>query len=450
MNENHYDVVIIGSGFRALTSAYLNLKKNKKVLIISKSRDLLGIMSPINWLGSKFDKGYQFFDGIDNQIKELLIDFVGKDILYDFGFGAGSLTNNKLKKGTALPYWPSYGVLFCLKEFIKHLNNYTKNITLKINSAKSHADLINLLPSDISKILYKEFEKKIGIDPSFLSFGAHISPQFHFRMSIFNDFFTNYLRKFFPYLNETLASSRHSLGMPCISLYPKNEYIGFAGEKMLEFLAKKKTSFIISENLKILNNSKENINIYCNGIYIKSKKIFIVTDLDDIPNFFEKKIFFESSLNYIPQLFYYFSTKNSKSNLQYVMGNTENNLINRANNLSLYGQKTENGEFVISAEVMRPIDDIIWKDPEKYLVNIWNEIKLMKLVSTKQNYNYFKIFPIKKTFPAHRINYSSNLNKLKEYVSQNYGKKIQFPGLEVYNNRVFFINKMMEAVNLNE
>ena len=30
--------------------------------------------------------------------------------------------------------------------------------------------------------------------------------------------------------------------------------------------------------------------------------------------------------------------------------------------------KKQNGEFVISAEVMRPIDDIIWKDPEKYLV----------------------------------------------------------------------------------
>ena len=69
--------------------------------------------------------------------------------------------------------------IILFKEFIKHLNNYTKNITLKINSAKSHADLINLLPSDISKILYKEFEKKIGIDPSFFSFGAHISPQFH-------------------------------------------------------------------------------------------------------------------------------------------------------------------------------------------------------------------------------------------------------------------------------
>ena len=69
MNENHYDVVIIGSGLEHRLSAYLNLKKNKKVLIISKSRDLLGIMSPINWLGSYLIKVINFLMVLITKLK---------------------------------------------------------------------------------------------------------------------------------------------------------------------------------------------------------------------------------------------------------------------------------------------------------------------------------------------------------------------------------------------
>ena len=67
-----FDIIIIGGGFRALVTAYLALKKNKKVLIISKSKKLHGIMSPLKWHGGNFDKGYQFFDGIDEKQKSLV------------------------------------------------------------------------------------------------------------------------------------------------------------------------------------------------------------------------------------------------------------------------------------------------------------------------------------------------------------------------------------------
>ena len=96
MERNNFDIIIIGSGYRAMVTAYLALKKNKKILIVSKSKDLFGIMRPLKWQGGNFDKGYHFFDGIDEKQKSFLTDFIGSDILHDFGFGAASLTNNRL------------------------------------------------------------------------------------------------------------------------------------------------------------------------------------------------------------------------------------------------------------------------------------------------------------------------------------------------------------------
>ena len=37
MNNNDFDIVIIGSGYRAMITAYIALKKNK-ILIISKGK----------------------------------------------------------------------------------------------------------------------------------------------------------------------------------------------------------------------------------------------------------------------------------------------------------------------------------------------------------------------------------------------------------------------------
>ena len=119
MDKKKFDIIIIGSGYRALVTAYLALKKKKKILIISKSKNLLGIMSPITWQGGEFDKGYQFFDGIDIKQKDILMDFVGSDVLHDFGFGAASLTN-QFHFHTKVKYFLFANLLLILK----NIKNY--------------------------------------------------------------------------------------------------------------------------------------------------------------------------------------------------------------------------------------------------------------------------------------------------------------------------------------
>ena len=59
MNSKFYNkkIIIIGSGFRAMMTAYYCLKMTKDVKIITNNNNLHGVMSPIQGLGGNFDKG---------------------------------------------------------------------------------------------------------------------------------------------------------------------------------------------------------------------------------------------------------------------------------------------------------------------------------------------------------------------------------------------------------
>ena len=88
-------IIIVGSGFRAMMTAFYCLKKSNDVTLLSKSENIYGVMNPIKWLGGNFDKGYHFFDGFNIRNKKILEEFVNKENLYDFGYGAATYTNKK-------------------------------------------------------------------------------------------------------------------------------------------------------------------------------------------------------------------------------------------------------------------------------------------------------------------------------------------------------------------
>ena len=451
MSENFFDIIIIGGGFRALVTAYLALKKNKKVLIISKSKKLHGIMSPLKWHGGNFDKGYQFFDGIDEKQKFFLFDFIGKNILHDFGFGAATLTNNKILPYHALPHWPHEGNFFSLKLFFKHLLNYKKDIEVIINKAESYGDLIKLLPKEIQRILIDECERRIGIKANKLSFNLQSSsPRFCFRQSILPIFISTFLKKNSKYFNHTLASTRKSLGLDCISLYPKGKNMGVAADIMQKKITEYGAKIIASDELKIYKHGDNLVKVVTKEENFNTSKIFVVTELDDAINFFEKKISEKPSVYYLPQIFYYFTIDKINSKFQYVHGNNIGSLINRANNMSLYGEKTEDNECVISAEVCDNKNEDLWKNPEKYLNKVWNEVQLMGLANKNQKFTKYDIFPIKKTTSLELIGFNKVLKDLKSYTSKNFSNMIVFPGLGIPFSRGVFLREVEKEINFYE
>ena len=97
--------------------------------------------------------------------------------------------------------------------------------------------------------------------------------------------------------------------------------------------------------------------------------------------------------------------------------------------MSLYGEKTSNNECVISAEIADNKDELLWKEPEKYINKVWHEIKLMGLADNNQKFINFEIFPIKKTTPLQLISFNKNLDELNNYIKKIFLIKFLFHDL---------------------
>ncbi len=128
-------ITIIGNGFRAMMTAYFCFKYTKNVTLVTNNKDIHGVMSPIEWEGGKFDKGYQFFDGFSFSNQIILEKFVGKENLYNFGYGASTYTNKKIYNNHAIPYWPHQSWFFVIEALIGYLKT-----TKRQNEPKSYQD----------------------------------------------------------------------------------------------------------------------------------------------------------------------------------------------------------------------------------------------------------------------------------------------------------------------
>jgi len=440
MNSNFHNkkIVIIGSGFRAMMTAFYCLKKSSDVTLLSNTENIHGVMSPIKWLGGNFDKGYHFFDGLNGYNKKILEDFVGTESLNDFGYGAASYTNKKIYPNHGIPYWPHKSIFFSLNSLIQYIFSIFKKNKKNILSYK---DLLDTLPSNISKVLQEACYRNTNMSAEKLS---HLVSRYsHFlcyRQTILPDFLSNFLKKI-NFFDSRIAARRRSLNLEEISLYPKGKYIGYIANIMEEKLKKLGLKFIVSKENKILNDGKD-MSINFDGKIIKPDFTFIVTELDDALNLFKEKITEKKNNHFVSQILYYFATDNLYSNYQYVHGNDTNIHINRATNLSLYGEKTDTNKYVISAEIPTKTDSEIWKNSDEFKDTIWKELKLMGMAGKEQNYTNYKIFNIEKTLSVPLIDFDNSLNKFNNLLEFKYQNKIFLPGIGTFTRNIF-----MESLN---
>lgn len=431
--EKNKKIIIIGNGFRAMMSAYMCSKISKDVSIVTNTENIHGIMSPLEWRGGNFDKGYQFFDGLTNNDRKILEDFVGENVFHNFGYGASTFTNFKIYERHGIPYWPHYGFFFSTKAFIELIFLGCKKDLRKV---ETYNDLLQSLPKSIKNILEKACYRNTNLKSDEVS---HIvscfSPFLHFRQTLLPEKISYYLKKL-KFFDKRLACRRRILKLDEISLYPKGKYIGFVSKKMQNKLLQIGTKFLISKNAKIsIDNSKLSVKI--DGQTLNPDHILMVAELDDILTFFDEKISEERNNHYVSQIFIFFSVRNVISKYQYIHCNDINFLINRVNNLSLYGEKTSEGEKVISVEIPTKINSAIWNDPEKYLGKVWGEVKSMKMISEDEKFINHKIFKIPKTVSIPLKNFENSKKKLEELAKLKYENKVLFPGLGEITRKKF-------------
>ena len=427
-------ILIIGNGFRAMMTAYLCSKISNEISIISNTDNIHGIMSPLEWEGGNFDKGYQFFDGLNTNDKKILEEFVGKDVLFNFGYGASTFTNNKIYENHAIPYWPHKGMFFILKSFFEMIclgikRNYNNKIV-------TFDDLIKTLPNSIRKILDEACLRNTGILPIEAShLVSNFSPLLHYRQTILPEKISYFLKKI-KFFDKRIACRRKILKLDEVSLYPKGKYIGYVSKIMEQKLTKLGVNFLLSKNTKVSVENKK-LKLKTQEKIMHPDIIIMVAELDDILSFFDEKIAEEKNNHYVSQIFIFFSVNNIISKYQYVHGNDVNFFINRINNLSLYGEKTLKGEKVISVEIPASMSSDIWSNTEKYLEKIWLEVQSMKIVDKNEKFINHKIFKIPRTVCIPLKNFENSKKKLEELIKSKYANKIFFPGLGEITRKKF-------------
>ena len=196
--------------------------------------------------------------------------------------------------------------------------------------------------------------------------------------------------------------------------------------------------------LKIIISEKSQISNSNDRLMVNSDKgshnpdyIFIVTELDDAIKLFEEKISDKKNNHFVSQVLYYFATNTLHSKFQYIHGNDINIYTNRATNISLYGEKTNSNEFVISAEVPTKINSDVWRNSESFKEIIWNELKMMNMVAKNQNFTNYKIFNVEKTLSVPLINFDNSLKTFHSLINSKYSNKILLPGVGTFTRNIF-------------
>jgi protoporphyrinogen oxidase len=435
-------VLIIGSGFNALATAYFLKSRNFNVKILFE-RNIKGVLGSIKIENESFDLGYQFFDGLDKETDKFIRKMFSNNDLYDFKYGASTYSNNSFYEDHAMPYWNSYGVLFTIKAFIFYLSKFLKSIFFKRREEfKNLSDLFSQLPPNIRNILSKGCEKNFQIKPHKLDVVANEMSTFtNFRQTLFNDKLSNFLKKNSNFFDKHLASRRKSNNsLENISLYPKGKSMEFITDKLIDRL---KNQDVIFEKC---NFDEVNLSSNLKNVQFKSEKfdqVLITTSLSNIQRLF--KINLEQNYeHYISQVFIYFTIKKVDFKFQYTQVNDINLYCSRISNCSLYSKVTEKNNHLLIAEMPLTSNSELWGNDKKLTEIAWNEIKKCGVVSNIAKYEEAKVLKVAKTFPVPKVNFFKFLNELNLNIQNKFSGNVIMIGQGVFTRHKFvkeLINK---------
>jgi len=437
-------IQIIGSGFNALATAYL-LKKKGHELTVSFERNIKGVLGSVEIEGEKFDLGYQFFDGLDEETCSFINNMFSGEDLHDFKYGASAFANNFFYKNHASTYWPSYGKVFVTKAIIFYLIRFLKQLFIreKNEEYKNLADYYNQLPPKIREITKLGCEKNFQISSEYLSVNAYqMSTITQFRQTLFGDKISNFLKNKSKYFDKVLASRRKSNNkIKDISLYPKN--------KNMEYIADKLIQKLINDGVKFeeINFNKMKIEENKNNIKINNEnfdKVILTTNLNNI-----KKIFSinndQNHEHYVSQIFIYFTLEKLNYNYQYTQINDINMYCSRISNCSLYSKETKEKNKVLIAEIPLKNDNKLWDNDQELAKIAWDEIIKCGIVEKSDNYKSVRILKVPKTFAVPKINFFKDLNKIESNLRLRFKRKIDLIGQGIFT-RHLFIKELLKKI----
>ena len=217
----------------------------------------------------------------------------------------------------------------------------------------------------------------------------------------------------------------------------------------MEFISDKLIHRLSKDGVVFEKINFDNINIenHCNSIKVKNEKfdkLIITTNLKDIQRLFKFKSNNQYE-HYVSQVFIYFTLEKVDFKFQYLHINDLNLYCSRISNCSLYSKTTEEGNYVLIAEIPLSPKNKIWNDENKLKDIAWEEIIKSRIINKDAKYKNYKILKISKTFCVPKINFYKFLRQIESNLKNNYFDKVILIGQGIFT-RHKFIKELLKKI----
>lgn len=450
----HYDWVVVGGGFQGIIAATVLAKAGKKVAILEKAPFLGGVLHGGDYNGLVLDFGCHVFNNDRGELTSLILEILqGKQIPIFVEYAA--VTEGHKKEELAVPdfsWWPKEKQEAALEEMLTNAERRLETGDKFDNLQEWLHDFYGREAGDIvGKIMRKASG---GQDTSTLHQTAILRtplPRMHLMDDV--DGKLAALKISNPEFGKALALPSQKDEMRFYrdaqdefeyrTYYPEENCMRGFGDAAQKYLSSMGADMIFGKHIAEIKNAEAGgVTLTLNdGEEIGVGQLVWTLDAGLLSNIlWQENPMAPYSVNVPMALFYFFVNKNVEPGYTYIHDFREDRIVYRASCPGFYGKHyNDKDQSYFCVEVPSSLESDIWKNPEKYYQQVWDELNDLGMVDLETWEDVHSISsPV--SYPIQKANYEPAYEQIANKLSAEY------PDIINVNVNAYSKNQMLEVI----
>ncbi|RED18279.1 NAD(P)/FAD-dependent oxidoreductase [Pontivivens insulae] len=424
--KTEYDWLVLGGGFRSIVAAYGLAKQGASVLLVEKSKQIGGFLSPIRWGDYWIDKGPQFFDNFEPDDVVLMNEMLGEGTLKDIGFSYSSYMAGQKDDRFAIPVWTHMGEEFARNAFQGLFDLRVASNAVAPGADANFSDVLNYDGGPVlSEYLHKCTEKFLCANATELSTRATSVAPFMGRKVLFDGELSAKL-KASPLLDDILAAPKAAAGEVRYNLYPKGESLEVVRVKLEEKLREIGVEIMLETAVEQFDGSRRVAKI--GNLDLQFGRVFLGPDLKDCERIILGTDRVAQKTDVLAEIFHCYSVPaDSIYETYYTVDYDLGHLSSRYTNFSHYmGSALKDGLGVFCVEQPVLTDSAYWAEPEQVHDRIFAEAQAVGNVSC-DTFVEAKSFRVPATYKVPRLGIDDAIASVRDSFADAFGDWMMIP-----------------------
>ncbi len=448
----NYDWLVVGGGFQGVIAAALLAQKEKNIAIIDRGEGLGGVLRGKEHNDLILDFGCHVFNNDKSDVTSLMLDIM-KDNHHPIFIEYAAVTEGHKREELAVPDFTFWSKEKQIAQFYEALRNAIQR-TKGDNKFNNLQEWMNSgFGSEAGKIVGKIMEKACPYKASELDQSAVYRTPLACVHLMEDDETVAALKKIFPELDNVLALPSQKDEMRFYrdaqkdfeyrTFYPSEHGMRGFGESAEKYLESKSVSFLFGKSVKSIKNAPNSGTIITldDGEEIKVQNLVWTLDVGLLSTLlFQDNPLQDHALKVPMTLFYYFVDYDEKPNYDYIHDFRADTVAYRMSCPGFYGKQVNSkNQSYYCVEVPTATDRDVWKNPEKYYDQVWEQMKSVGIVKDgKPQESIHLNAPM--SYPMMRAGYQPFYDKIVSRVEK------EFPSVVNVNMNAYTKNDMVEVI----